>query len=239
MSGSALHSARTQNKACRRPSASYFTPSIGIPSLRGCAESPELPRSAGASSSHDARTSGSTPTGTCSTWTATSDDSQAAKAGRGVDVDGLERVKHVGVEWRAWFSDIPAFQSAQSMRERWKHVLRALTWCLPDLQTINFVLPQTRCCGGVSVGREPYGASLNACRPTSLPGHVSVPWGRELPSGAAWDPAVGAVRLGRQLRIRLTSWDTIRDQMASALDDDDGHGDGGADQDDRGKGGQG
>ncbi|KAK8915420.1 hypothetical protein VCV18_010968 [Metarhizium anisopliae] len=135
-------------------------------------------------------------------------------------VEGLEQVQHVGVEWRAWFRDIAVFQSEASMHETWKHALRSLRLYLPNLQTINFVLPQTRHCGGMSFGREPYGASENPCQLITLPGHVKVPWGQTSPSGATLDPAVGAVAFGRELTMRLMTWATIRDQMVRALQDD-------------------
>ncbi|OAA34617.1 hypothetical protein NOR_08375 [Metarhizium rileyi] len=135
-------------------------------------------------------------------------------------VRGLEQVKHVGVEWRAWFRDIPAYQPEKSMQERWQYALRSLRFYMPNLQTINFALPQTRYCGGMSFGREPYGAWENPCELVTLPEHVNIPWGRTSVTGATADPAAGAVSFGRQLTMRLTSWETIRRQMVDALTDD-------------------
>lgn len=137
-------------------------------------------------------------------------------------VDGLERVKHVGIEWRAWFRDIPALQSKESMQERWRYALRSVSLYMPNLQTINFVLPQTRYCGGMSFGREPYGAWEHPCELIPLPGQVNVPWGKTLPTGVTLDPGgmIGAVSFGRQLTTRLTGWETIRGQMVDALEDD-------------------
>ncbi|OAQ61470.1 hypothetical protein VFPPC_09303 [Pochonia chlamydosporia 170] len=136
-------------------------------------------------------------------------------------VDGLERVKHLGIEWRAWFRDIPALQSEESMRERWKYALRSVNLYMPNLESINFVLPQTRYCGGMSFGREPYGAWEHPCELITLPANINVPWGKTLPPGAPLtDPAL-AVSFGRQLTTRLTTWETIRGQMIDALEDDD------------------
>lgn len=137
-------------------------------------------------------------------------------------VDGLERVKHVGVEWRAWFRDIPPLQSKESMQERWRYALRSVGIYMPNLQTINFVLPQTRYCGGMSFGREPYGAWEHPCELIPLPEQVNVPWGKTLPAGATLDPGgmIGAVSFGRQLSMRLTGWECIRGQMVDALEDD-------------------
>jgi hypothetical protein len=134
-------------------------------------------------------------------------------------IAGLDRVKHVAVEWRAWFRDIPALQSQESMCARWRHALRSLRLYTPNLETVNFVLPQTRYCGGMGFGREPYGSWKNPCDLIPLPEHANIPWGKTAPPGVTHVAglAMGSVSFGRQLTVRLTSWETIRAQMVDAL----------------------
>ena len=139
---------------------------------------------------------------------------------------GLDRIKHLGVEWRAWFLDVPTLSADQVMLPRWRAAFEALDVVCPMLETINFVLPQIRHCGGVTFGREPYGAGKHGCHLVPLPLDVGIPWGTRLDvpptdMAATGLAQLGAVQLGRLLTARLSNWDAVRRQMARGLE----HGD--------------
>lgn len=131
--------------------------------------------------------------------------------------DGLDRVQHLGVEWRAWFRDIPALQSERSMLLRWKGAFDSLQVYMPRLKTVNFILPLLRYCGGMGFGREPYGAWSHPCELVPLPERVNIPWGKTMPAGTNWAGFfMGSVSFGRELSTRMLDWESIQKQMEVA-----------------------
>lgn len=141
------------------------------------------------------------------------------KAEPRLHVAGMDRVLHVGVEWRAWFRDIPRLREGQDMCPHWRAALEPLLLCCPRAETVSFVLPRVRHVGGVTFGREPYGAAQYPCDLAPLPDGIQVPWEKlpQLAPGAA----LGTPGLALSLTggtSTLTEWRTIRREMEAALD---------------------
>ncbi|UNI21224.1 hypothetical protein JDV02_007234 [Purpureocillium takamizusanense] len=174
--------------------------------------------------------------------------------------NGMDKVLHVGVEWRAWFRDIPRLlhegdnngdddeqgeegqgdntdtdNTDMRMVAHWRSAMEALLLCCPSAGTISFVLPRVRHVGGVTFGREPYGAARYPCDLAPLPDEVRVPWEKkkqQQPLGAAAAAGTAGAGLalaallagggssssgGGSTRSALTEWRAIRREMQSAL----------------------
>ncbi|ATY58453.1 hypothetical protein A9K55_002732 [Cordyceps militaris] len=145
------------------------------------------------------------------------------KAKTALDVDGLERVRHVGLEWRAWFRDVPRLADDGDMHQRWAAAMRALLRHCPRAESMSFVLPRVRHVGGIPSGREPYRAEHHRCDLTRLPEGVQVPWARvsvQTAPGALTGTALA--QLGGE--SRLVPWRDIRQQMETAVSLLQGHG---------------
>ncbi|KAJ6437243.1 FAD-binding, type 2 [Purpureocillium lavendulum] len=163
---------------------------------------------------------------------------------RRMRVRGMDRVLHVGVEWRAWFRDIPRLREGEDMRPQWRAAMEPLLlYFCPRAESLGFVLPRVRHVGGVTFGREPYGAAQYPCHLAPLPDGIQVPWEKkqrrpqlqlqlQLPGGAnaaaaaaAAAPAVpGTAGLALSLTgggggtSVLTEWRAIRREMEAALE---------------------
>ncbi|KND91916.1 hypothetical protein TOPH_03559 [Tolypocladium ophioglossoides CBS 100239] len=136
-----------------------------------------------------------------------------------VHVEGWDKVLNVGVEWRAWFRDIPRLQPGDDMRPRWRAAIEALFVYAPQMRTINFILPKVRHVGGVTFGREPYEAARYACDLVPLPGMTKVPWDKMPRPGS---PGVVSMATASLVdgRSYLTEWRAIRRDMELSLEPD-------------------
>lgn len=96
------------------------------------------------------------------------------------DMPGLDRVRHVGLEWRAWFRDVPRRRpdGEDVQHQQWLRAMGSLLRHCPNMESMGFVLPRVRHVGGVPSGREPYGAEAYECGLTPLPADTNVPWER-------------------------------------------------------------
>ena len=139
-------------------------------------------------------------------------------------VPGWDRVLHVGLEWRAFFGDVPRIlQSAQGGEDGddrftiassyWKSAIEPLLVHMPSLQTLNFILPKTRHKGGVAWGREPYEAPDLPAELVPLPETTQVPW-ITLGAGRLHDTFVDGLT-GRTLP--LVPWREIREEMETGF----------------------
>ncbi|KAJ6789959.1 hypothetical protein PWT90_05804 [Aphanocladium album] len=136
-----------------------------------------------------------------------------------LNIAGLDRVLHIGLEWRAWFRDVPRLPDGEEMYMRWKAAIQPLLLHCPRVESMNFVLPRVRHTGGVPSGREPYCAENYHCDLTPLPDTTRVPWGR-VPV-----PVVGGVIVGfpgtalSQIGGSSTpvEWGALRGQMEAGL----------------------
>lgn len=86
-------------------------------------------------------------------------------------------VQHVGLEWRAFFSHMPRLRPGQDPGAVWRDAIAPLREGMPALKTLTYVLPMVRHGGGLSWGREPYGAQRFEAELVRLPEGVNVPWG--------------------------------------------------------------
>lgn len=134
-----------------------------------------------------------------------------------IHIVGMDRVRHVGVEWRAWFRDVPKLPNDDGTSSQWKAALAPLLLRCPRVESFSYVLPRVRHGGGVPSGREPYLAERYPCELVPLPENASIPWGR-LPL-VVYDTAAGAP--GSISRIggssTPTEWRIIRAEMEAAL----------------------
>lgn len=127
---------------------------------------------------------------------------------------GMDRIRHVSVEWRAWFRDVPQLPRDDGM---WKAALAPLLLCFPRAESVGYVLPRVRHVGGVPSGREPYLAERYPCELAPLPENASIPWGR-LPlvvDGTAAGAPGSISRIGGS--STPTEWRTIRAEIEAAL----------------------
>lgn len=62
----------------------------------------------------------------------------------------------------------------------WRDALAPLRSRMPRLRTVTYVLPMVRHAGGLTWGREPYGASRFQAELVALPDETHVPWGDSL-----------------------------------------------------------
>ncbi|KAM0255899.1 hypothetical protein ACHAQJ_005300 [Trichoderma viride] len=157
-----------------------------------------------------------------------------SKGGK-TEIRGLERVLHVGLEWRAWFRDVPR-QTApgdEDIRLHWRSVVRGLYLHMPALEGIHYVLPRVRHKGGVTWGREPYGVAKYQAQVVHLPEQTEIPWAgaalgirNAVHNGAAAGNAAPQVLVipgtaeGSRTILRMTTWGDIKADMERALEEE-------------------
>ncbi|KAL7783643.1 hypothetical protein V8C37DRAFT_396860 [Trichoderma ceciliae] len=155
--------------------------------------------------------------------------------GRKTQIRGWEQVLHVGLEWRAWFRDVPR-QTApgdENIRLHWRSVVRGLYLHMPALEGIHYVLPRVRHKGGVTWGREPYNAARYQAEVVSLPKETEIPWAgagmgirNAVHNGAAAGNAapgvlvVPGVAEGSRTVLSMTTWGDIKADMERALEEE-------------------
>lgn len=122
-----------------------------------------------------------------------------------MSITDIDRVLHIGVEWRAWFRDVPRMQPDYDTSLPWKPAMEGLLYYFPHAQSLNFILPQVRKNGTMPIGREPYSAKHHLCHIEPLDGNAKVPWEREtrLPVSSK--------------SFRSMEWRAIQREMETAL----------------------
>ncbi|OPB46139.1 hypothetical protein A0O28_0062600 [Trichoderma guizhouense] len=148
---------------------------------------------------------------------------------------GWEEVLHVGLEWRAWFRDVPR-QTApgdEDIRRHWRNVVRRLYFHMPALEGIHYVLPRVRHKGGVTWGREPYKSEQYETQLVPLPKKTEIPWAgagmgirNAVHNGAAAGNAAPGVMVipgateGSRTMLTMTTWGDIKADMERALEEE-------------------
>lgn len=94
--------------------------------------------------------------------------------------DHWAAIQHVGLEWRALFARTPRLRPGEDFGGVWRAALAPLRVRMPALQSVTYVLPMVRHPGGLTWGREPYGAQLFTPGLVTLPEETKVPWGDSL-----------------------------------------------------------
>jgi hypothetical protein len=157
-----------------------------------------------------------------------------SKGGK-TQIRGWEQVLHVGLEWRAWFRDVPR-QTApgdEDIRLHWRSVVRGLYLHMPALEGIHYVLPRVRHKGGVTWGREPYGVAKYPAEVVHLPEQTEIPWAgaglgirNAVQNGAAAGNAAPGVLVipgvaeGSRTMLSMTTWGDIKADMEQALEEE-------------------
>ncbi|KAF7560109.1 hypothetical protein G7046_g4045 [Stylonectria norvegica] len=93
-----------------------------------------------------------------------------------MSVPGWDRVLNVGLEWRAFFRDAPQPSLGETMATYWRGAIDPLYTYMPRMKTLNFIVPRVRHKGGVTWGREPYGADKFLANLLPLPDDTQIPW---------------------------------------------------------------
>ncbi|KAF4438354.1 hypothetical protein F53441_12822 [Fusarium austroafricanum] len=100
-----------------------------------------------------------------------------AKAGQPkISVPGWDRVLNVGIEWRAFFRDVPRLSAEETIGGYWRAVVESLYTFMPNMRTLNYILPELRHKGGMVWGREPYQAQHYNAVLVPLPEKTQIPW---------------------------------------------------------------
>ncbi|UKZ78265.1 hypothetical protein TrVFT333_006001 [Trichoderma virens FT-333] len=138
-------------------------------------------------------------------------------------ISGWEKVLHVGLEWRAWFRDVPR-QTApgdEDIRRHWRSV-RAFTTYSHAYGT-----------RGVTWGREPYKSAQYEAQLVHLPEATEIPWAgagmgirNAIHNGAAAGNAAPGVLVipgateGSRTLLTMTTWGDIKVDMERALEEE-------------------
>ena len=140
---------------------------------------------------------------------------------------GWDRVLHAGLEWRAFFRDVPRPDPGEEeegedeeddMGKYWRAAVAPLRASMPRLRTLGYVMPKTRHRGGIQVGREPWGASAFEAALVPLPEGTQIPWETLRNVGAGQDEEEEdpmAVLAGRVMGLRR--WSAVRMDLEMAL----------------------
>lgn len=134
-------------------------------------------------------------------------------------VNGLEKIMNLGIEWRAWFRDIPRLREGETMCPHWQAALKPLLVYCPQIESVSFILPRVRHVGGVTFGREPYSAACYPCNLIPLPDNIRIPWEKLPPLGPG--ETLGIPGLALSLNggtSTLTEWKTIRREIESCIE---------------------
>ncbi|EHK21223.1 uncharacterized protein TRIVIDRAFT_223147 [Trichoderma virens Gv29-8] len=150
-------------------------------------------------------------------------------------ISGWEKVLHVGLEWRAWFRDVPR-QTApgdEDIRRHWRSVVRGIYFHMPAIEGIHYVLPRVRHKGGVTWGREPYKSAQYEAQLVHLPEATEIPWAgagmgirNAIHNGAAAGNAAPGVLVipgateGSRTLLTMTTWGDIKVDMERALEEE-------------------
>lgn len=150
-------------------------------------------------------------------------------------IRGWDQALHVGIEWRAWFRDVPR-QTApgdEDIRLHWRSVVRGLYLHMPALEGIHYVLPRVRHKGGVTWGREPYGVTKYQAELVHLPETTEIPWAgaglgirNAVHNGAAAGNAapevlvIPGVAEGSRTMLSMTTWGDIKADLERALEEE-------------------
>lgn len=157
-----------------------------------------------------------------------------SKGGK-TQIRGWDQVLHAGLEWRAWFRDVPR-QTApgdEDIRRHWRGVVRGLYFHMPALEGIHYVLPRVRHKGGVTWGREPYRSAQYQAELVCLPEETEIPWAgagmgirNAVHNGAAAGNAAPGVLAvpgateGSRTILTMTTWGDIKADMERALEEE-------------------
>ncbi|KAH6874751.1 hypothetical protein B0T10DRAFT_203264 [Thelonectria olida] len=146
-----------------------------------------------------------------------------------MSIPGWDRVLNVGLEWRAFFRDIPRPSPDETMASYWRAAIEPLYAYMPRMRTINYILPQVRYKGGISWGREPYGAPNFDAQLVPLPEDTPIPWEttRNMGNGvfAPRPQLMGEIQETRRPAATVVTWGEVKNDIEKGFEEveDDGN----------------
>ncbi|KAK7425175.1 hypothetical protein QQX98_000090 [Neonectria punicea] len=155
-----------------------------------------------------------------------------------MEIPGWDRVLNVGLEWRAFFRDIPRPSGDETIGSYWRAAIDPLYAYMPRMKTVNYVLPKARYKGGITWGREPYGAQGLEAELVPLPEDTPIPWetsrnlGRPTPQllaqiqgqvqGQAQAQAQAQAQGHIQLAARVVTWGEVKRDIEKGFEEIEG-----------------
>jgi hypothetical protein len=133
------------------------------------------------------------------------------------EVPGWDRVLHVGVEWRAFFRDVPRFTENQDMRPSWRAAFALLYMYMPQMKTVNYIIPMACRTGGPMWVREQREAAQSDAELIPLPEDARIPWETRLNPGGVSGPAPIAPQ-AINTTTYITTWKEVRKNMLQAFE---------------------
>lgn len=141
-----------------------------------------------------------------------------------MSIPGWDRVLNVGLEWRAFFRDIPRPTEEETMASYWRAAIEPMYTYMPSLRTINYILPHLRYRGGITWGREPYGAQGYEAQLVPLPEDTSIPWetSRNLGNGVFGPRTqlLGAIQQTRRPAAMMVTWGEVKKDIEKGFEDE-------------------
>lgn len=139
-------------------------------------------------------------------------------------ISGLDRVRNVGVEWRAFFRDTPR-QGATTSRY-WRAAIETLYVHMPQMRTVNYILPMLRHKGGMMWGREPYQAQNHEAVLVTLPDKTQIPWENTRNRGADRVQLLNDIRHENGLNSMMVTWKEVKEDIEKGFREEAEPGDG-------------
>ncbi|KAI5462073.1 hypothetical protein BGZ63DRAFT_413522 [Mariannaea sp. PMI_226] len=143
-----------------------------------------------------------------------------------MSIPGWDRVLHVGVEWRAFFRDIPRPSQDETMATYWRAAVEPLYSYVPSMKTLNYILPQARYKGGITWGREPYGAQAFGAELLPLPAATSIPWETSRNLGGAGQllqaQLLTAIQGTRAPAAIVLTWEQVKNDIEQGFEEAEG-----------------
>ncbi|KAF7548220.1 hypothetical protein G7Z17_g7214 [Cylindrodendrum hubeiense] len=140
-----------------------------------------------------------------------------------IRVAGWDRVLNVGLEWRAFFRDIPRPSQDENISNYWRAAIEPLYAYMPRMKTVNYILPKARHKGGVTWGREPYGAQNFEPELLPLQEDTPIPWEthRNLGRPPPRVRLLAGIQMGAEHAASLITWSEVKRDIEKGFEEDD------------------
>ncbi|KAH7148375.1 hypothetical protein EDB81DRAFT_460794 [Dactylonectria macrodidyma] len=143
-------------------------------------------------------------------------------------VPGWDRVLNLGVEWRAFFRDIPRPSENETIASYWRASIDKMYIYMPRIRTINYILPKARYKGGATWGREPFGSHNFEAELLPLPEDTLIPWETSRNLGRAGPhhgQLITQLQMVATLAAPVVTWREVKRDIEKGFEEDDGVGD--------------
>ncbi|CAM1500520.1 Fc.00g096820.m01.CDS01 [Cosmosporella sp. VM-42] len=139
-----------------------------------------------------------------------------------MSLPGWDRVLNVGLEWRAFFRDTPRPVQEETTADYWWAAIYSLYLYMPNMKTLNYILPKVRHKGGITWGREPYGAQEFDAGIVPLPAATQIPWGSERNTGngqVTRGTMHGEMARRTGLSAQMVTWREVKSDMEKGFEE--------------------